>query len=60
MPFFNEPTSTQRAPKITSARAHRSEPKFKIPERIEIMADFPLSAFGKVSKKKLAEMVASK
>ena len=34
--------------------------KFKIPERLEIMTDFPLSTFGKVSKKKLAEMVATK
>jgi 2,3-dihydroxybenzoate-AMP ligase len=34
--------------------------KYKIPERLEIMADFPLSTFGKVSKKKLAEMVAAK
>ena len=34
--------------------------KYKIPERLEIMADFPLSTFGKVSKKKLAEMVAGK
>lgn len=33
--------------------------KFKIPERLEIMADFPLSTFGKVSKKKLGEMVAA-
>ncbi len=34
--------------------------KFKLPERLEIMTDFPLSTFGKVSKKKLAEMVATK
>jgi 2,3-dihydroxybenzoate-AMP ligase len=34
--------------------------KFKIPERLEILADFPLSSFGKVSKKKLAEMVSGK
>jgi 2,3-dihydroxybenzoate-AMP ligase len=32
--------------------------KYKIPERMEIMADFPLSTFGKVSKKKLGELVA--
>ena len=31
--------------------------KFKIPERLEILPDFPLSAFGKVSKKTLVEMV---
>jgi len=32
--------------------------KYKIPERLEIMDDFPLSTFGKVSKKTLGEMVA--
>jgi 2,3-dihydroxybenzoate-AMP ligase len=32
--------------------------KFKIPERLEILSDFPLSAFGKVSKKKLVEMIS--
>ena len=29
--------------------------KFKLPERIEIMDDFPLSPFGKISKKMLTE-----
>jgi 2,3-dihydroxybenzoate-AMP ligase len=29
--------------------------KFKLPERIELMDDFPLSTFGKVSKKALTE-----
>jgi 2,3-dihydroxybenzoate-AMP ligase len=32
--------------------------KFKIPERLEILPDFPLSTFGKVSKKKLAEIIS--
>jgi len=32
--------------------------KFKLPERIEIMHEFPLSTFGKVSKKTLVETVA--
>ena len=32
--------------------------KFKLPERLEILQDFPLSAFGKVSKKKLVERVS--
>jgi 2,3-dihydroxybenzoate-AMP ligase len=31
--------------------------RFKLPERLELMGDFPLSAFGKVSKKTLVEMV---
>jgi 2,3-dihydroxybenzoate-AMP ligase len=31
--------------------------KFKLPERLEVFADFPVSTFGKVSKKTLAERV---
>jgi 2,3-dihydroxybenzoate-AMP ligase len=34
--------------------------KYKLPERLEIMQDFPLSPFGKVSKKTLTEMVSHK
>lgn len=34
--------------------------KYKLPERLEIMEDFPLSTFGKVSKKKLREMITEK
>jgi len=34
--------------------------RFKLPERLELMADFPLSTFGKVSKKTLVEMVSAK
>jgi 2,3-dihydroxybenzoate-AMP ligase len=34
--------------------------KYKLPERLEILADFPLSTFGKVSKKRLAEMISPK
>lgn len=34
--------------------------KFKLPERLEILDDFPVSTFGKVSKKQLGEMVAGK
>jgi 2,3-dihydroxybenzoate-AMP ligase len=34
--------------------------KFKLPERMEIMEDFPLSTFGKVSKKRLVEIVSAK
>lgn len=33
--------------------------KFKVPERLELMDGFPLSPFGKVSKKALAERVVS-
>jgi len=34
--------------------------KHKLPERLELMDDFPLSTFGKVAKKTLVEMVAAK
>jgi 2,3-dihydroxybenzoate-AMP ligase len=34
--------------------------KHKLPERLEILDDFPLSPFGKVSKKDLAERIAQK
>ncbi len=34
--------------------------KYKLPERLEIMDDFPLSTFGKVSKKTLVEIVSKK
>jgi 2,3-dihydroxybenzoate-AMP ligase len=33
--------------------------KYKLPERLEIMSDFPLSTFGKVSKKTLVETVSA-
>ena len=32
--------------------------KFKLPERMEVFDDFPVSTFGKVSKKSLTEMLA--
>jgi 2,3-dihydroxybenzoate-AMP ligase len=34
--------------------------RFKLPERLELMNEFPLSTFGKVSKKSLVEMVTKK
>ena len=34
--------------------------KFKLPERLETVSDFPVSTFGKVSKKTLVEMVTRK
>jgi len=34
--------------------------KYKLPERLEIMTEFPLSTFGKVSKKKLRENITEK
>jgi 2,3-dihydroxybenzoate-AMP ligase len=34
--------------------------KFKLPERLEVLPDFPVSTFGKVSKKALGEMITAK
>ena len=34
--------------------------KFKLPERLEVVGRFPLSAFGKVSKKELVAVVTEK
>ena len=34
--------------------------RFKMPERLEVVDDFPVSTFGKVSKKALGEMIAAK
>jgi 2,3-dihydroxybenzoate-AMP ligase len=34
--------------------------RFKLPERLELMRDFPVSTFGKVSKKALVEIVTKK
>ena len=34
--------------------------RFKLPERLELLGEFPLSTFGKVSKKTLVEMVSKK
>jgi 2,3-dihydroxybenzoate-AMP ligase len=34
--------------------------KYKLPERLEILPDFPLSTIGKVSKKKLGELIGAR
>ena len=33
--------------------------KFKLPERLELLPEFPVSTFGKVSKKALGEQIAA-
>jgi len=42
---------------LTDFLKAREIAKFKIPERLEVVEDFPMSTFGKVSKKALSEMV---
>jgi 2,3-dihydroxybenzoate-AMP ligase len=34
--------------------------RFKLPERLEVLTEFPVSTFGKVSKKALSELAAAK
>ena len=34
--------------------------KYKLPERLEVMDDFPLSKFGKVAKNVMVDMVSGK
>lgn len=43
---------------LTAHLAGKEIAKFKLPERLEILEDFPLSTFGKVSKKTLVERVS--
>ncbi|HUJ97218.1 MAG TPA: AMP-binding protein, partial [Stellaceae bacterium] len=45
---------------LTAFLAGKEIAKFKLPERLELMTEFPLSPFGKVSKKALVEMVTRK
>jgi len=40
--------------------SHQEIAKHKLPERLEVMKDFPLSPFGKVSKKDLTDKIALK
>jgi 2,3-dihydroxybenzoate-AMP ligase len=42
---------------LTEFLMAREIARFKLPERLEIMTEFPVSAFGKVSKKALVEMI---
>src|SRR5262249_30458720 len=45
---------------LTAYLSQKEIARFKLPERLEIMDDFPLSTFGKVSKKVLVETVSKK
>ena len=47
-------------PELVAFLTDQEIAKHKLPERLEIMEDFPLSPFGKVSKKDLTERIASK
>ncbi len=45
---------------LTAFLMEKEIAKFKFPERLEVMADFPVSTFGKVSKKALGELITQK
>lgn len=47
-------------PELVAFLKAREIAKFKLPERLEVLDDFPVSTFGKVSKKSLAEMVTAR
>ncbi|HLH27134.1 MAG TPA: AMP-binding protein [Chloroflexota bacterium] len=47
-------------PELVQFLSDKEIARFKLPERLEVLDDFPVSTFGKVSKKALVEMVASK
>lgn len=51
------PSQSLRLDELTAFLLDLGIAKFKLPERLEVLDDFPLSPFGKVSKKALAAMV---
>jgi 2,3-dihydroxybenzoate-AMP ligase len=54
------PGQSLALPDLLAFLAAKEIAKYKLPERLETMSDFPLSTFGKVSKKNLVEMVSEK
>jgi 2,3-dihydroxybenzoate---[aryl-carrier protein] ligase len=47
-------------PELVRFLEHQQIAKFKLPERLEVVASFPLTSVGKVSKKDLREDIATK
>ncbi len=54
------PGAKLELPELVSFLEQQEIARHKLPERLEIMAEFPVSTFGKVSKKTLVEMLAQK
>jgi 2,3-dihydroxybenzoate-AMP ligase len=52
------PGAALALPELVDFLMTREIAKFKLPERLAVFQDFPVSTFGKVSKKALAEMAA--
>jgi 2,3-dihydroxybenzoate-AMP ligase len=53
------PSRSLTLPELTGFLAKEEIARHKLPERLEIVEDFPLSPFGKVSKKDLTERIAA-
>src|SRR5215207_6746361 len=51
--------ATLTLPELASFLAAKGLAKFKLPERLELVDEFPMSAFGKVSKKDLGARIAA-
>ncbi|WP_276809084.1 (2,3-dihydroxybenzoyl)adenylate synthase [Castellaniella defragrans] len=47
-------------PALTAFLKAHEIARFKLPERLEVLPDFPVSTFGKVSKKTLGEWIAAR
>ena len=54
------PGASLQLQELVAFLATKEIAKYKLPERLEAMTDFPLSTFGKVSKKVLVEQVSRK
>ena len=55
-----QPGATLTLSELNSFLLDKGIAKFKLPERLELVEDFPLSKFGKVSKHVLAQQIADK
>ena len=49
-----------KEPELVDFLLQQEMAKHKLPERLEVVKEFPLSPFGKVSKKDLAAEIAAK
>ncbi len=54
------PGRTLTLPELTAFLTERGLARFKLPERLELTADLPLSKFGKVAKNVLTRQIAEK
>jgi 2,3-dihydroxybenzoate-AMP ligase len=55
-----KPGATLALPELVEFLKAQEIARFKMPERLEVVNDFPVSTFGKVSKKALGEMIAAR